>query len=227
MYLPPFLFALELFTNKSFALAHNGVLWNDAELQRDLPKTNIETDSYAAVQLLEKENALDCASLKSMAETVEGSFVFTVLDAENTVWVVKGDNPFCIYHYKGFLLYTSTEDILRKAAKRLRLGVPCGIQQPEEGDILKIDRSGNITTGSFIPHHTFQHWWRCAPYYGSFCLEEDTGTGDLVGAAKAMGVSPDEVRALLDYGCSAAEIEELLYDPSLLHELTGELLYAY
>ena len=44
---------------------------------------------------------------------------------------------------------------------------------------------------------------------------------------KAMGVSEDEVQALLDYGCDPDEIEELLYDPELLHEMTGELLYAY
>ena len=37
----------------------------------------------------------------------------------------------------------------------------------------------------------------------------------------------DEIQALLDYGCSEEEIEEMLYDPTLLHEMTGELLYAY
>ena len=42
-----------------------------------------------------------------------------------------------------------------------------------------------------------------------------------------MGVSEDEVQALLDYGCDPDEIEELLYDPALLHEMTGELLHAY
>lgn len=92
---------------------------------------------------------------------------------------------------------------------------------------MQIDRTGRITTGTFIPHHTFRHWWRCPPYYGSFSLEDEPGTNDLFDAAKLMGISPDEVQALLDYGCSAGEIEELLYDPSLLHELTGELLYAY
>ena len=51
--------------------------------------------------------------------------------------------------------------------------------------------------------------------------------GDLFDAAKSMGVSEDEIQALLDYGCDPDEIEELLYDPTLLHEMTGELLYAY
>ena len=53
-----------------FALAHNGVLWNDRYLRRsqDLPCTKIETDSYVAVQLIERKKALDFASLESMAE---------------------------------------------------------------------------------------------------------------------------------------------------------------
>ena len=40
-----------------FALAHNGVLWNDDILRRSkhLPKTKIETDSYIAVQLIEQK----------------------------------------------------------------------------------------------------------------------------------------------------------------------------
>ena len=81
-----------------FALAHNGVLYNDRTLRREkkLPKTNIETDSYVAVQLIEQKGALTPASLKTMAEAVEGSFVFTVLDEEDGFWFVKGDNPLCL-----------------------------------------------------------------------------------------------------------------------------------
>ena len=217
---------------KSFALAHNGVLWNDKTLKltENLPQTSVETDSYVAVQLLEKQKTLDIDSLQAMAENVEGSFVFTVLDSEDSIWFVVGDNPLCIFSYDGFLLYASTEEILCKAAIRLHLGTPMSVQQPEEGDILKIDRNGQVTTGSFIPRMIYPHWWRYRPYYGSFQLDEDEQKsiyGDLFDAAKSMGVSEDEVQALLDYGCDPDEIEELLYDPALLHEMTGELLYAY
>lgn len=40
----------------TFALAHNGVLWNDRDLRQteNLPDTRIQTDSYVAVQLLEQ-----------------------------------------------------------------------------------------------------------------------------------------------------------------------------
>ena len=217
---------------KSFALAHNGVLWNDKTLKltENLPQTSVETDSYVAVQLIEKQKALDFDSLQAMAERVEGSFVFTVLDSEDSIWFVVGDNPLCIFRYDGFLLYASTEEILIKAAKKLRLGAPTSVRKPEEGEILKIDRNGQVTTGSFIPRMIYPHWWRYRPYYGSFLLNDDEQKsiyGDLFDAAKSMGVSPDEVQALLDCGCDVDEIEELLYDPALLHEMTGELLYAY
>ncbi|MCI7125492.1 MAG: class II glutamine amidotransferase [Agathobaculum sp.] len=214
---------------KTFALAHNGILWNDKILkqQENLPQTSVETDSYVAVQLLEQQNALDFASLKAMAETVEGSFVFTVLDSEDAIWFVKGDNPLCLFHYDGFVLYASTQDILVKATKRLRLGKPESVQQPEEGEILRIDKHGCQTTDCFIPHMTYPHWWRYSPCYGYPWDEDGRLHDELVAAAKAMGVSEAEVQALLDYGCDPDEIEELLYDPAMLHEMTGELLYAY
>ena len=217
---------------KSFALAHNGVLWNDKDLKllEQLPVTSVETDSYVAVQLIEKQKALDFDSLQAMAENVEGSFVFTVLDNEDSIWFVVGDNPLCIFRYEGFLLYASTEEILIKTAKKLRLKAPTSIQKPEEGEILKIDWAGRVTTGSFTPQTSYLHWWRYRPYYGTFRLDDDDDRrlfGDLFDAAKSMGVCEDEVQALLDYGCDPDEIEELLYDPTLLHEMTGELLYAY
>nr|WP_302667059.1 class II glutamine amidotransferase [uncultured Agathobaculum sp.] len=214
---------------KTFALAHNGILWNDKILrqQENLPQTSVETDSYVAVQLLEQQNALDFASLKAMAEQVEGSFVFTVLDSEDAIWFVVGDNPLCLFHYDGFVLYASTQDILVKATKRLRLGKPKSVQQPEEGEILRIDKHGCQTTDSYMPRTTYPHWWRYSPCYGYPWDEDGRLHDELIAADKAMGVSEAEVQALLDYGCDPDEIEELLYDPALLHEMTGELLYAY
>ena len=217
---------------KSFALAHNGVLWNDKTLKltEQLPQTSVETDSYVAVQLIEKQKTLDFDSLKTTAEKVEGSFVFTVLDSEDNIWLVVGENSLCIFRYDGFLLYASTEEILCKATKRLHLGAPTSVQKPKEGQILKMERTGRVTMGNFIPRMTYPHWWRNRPYYGSFLLSEEEQKsiyGDLFDAAKSMGVSEDEIQALLDYGCDPDEIEELLYDPALLHEMTGELLYAY
>ena len=78
--------------NLRFALCHNGILDNDTILKKEykLPKTKIGTDSYVAVQLLEKKKQLNLDNIKSMAETVSGSFAFTILDSDNTLWLFIG-----------------------------------------------------------------------------------------------------------------------------------------
>ena len=204
----------------TFALAHNGVLWNDKELRatENLPQTSVETDSYVAVQLLEQQKTLDFDSLKAMSEKVEGSFVFTVLD-EGNIFVLSGSTPpeFPLKNYRK----------LCKTIKKLKLNTPSDILEPKEGEILKIDRSGHITTGSFMPKTSYEHWWRRYPHYCDYYEDTPANYDDLFSVAKAFGVTADEIQALLDYGCSEEEIEEMLYDPTLLHEMTGELLYAY
>lgn len=213
--------------NQTFALAHNGVLWNDKLLQKNLPCTKIQTDSYVAVQLLEQQGRLDFDSLKYMAETVEGSFTFTVLDADNNLYVVKGNNPFVLFDYEGFALYASTRAILEKTVKRLRLGLPCSIREPKQGEIAKIDAQGGRTISYFVPQDTDDVWHPC---YYSMGLEPDSypfGLDELITVAKTRGITPDEVQVLFDYGCSCEEIEELLCNPSILHEIAAELLHSY
>lgn len=110
---------------EAFALAHNGVLYNDRKLRREqhLPPTPIETDSYIAVQLLEQGQQLDKENIKRMAELVEGSFVFTILRNDNTLFLVKGNNPLTIYHFPalGLYVYASTKSILDNALKKVKL----------------------------------------------------------------------------------------------------------
>ncbi len=213
---------------KKFALAHNGTLWNDRKLKKHLPKTHIQTDSYVAVQILEQTGTLDFSSLKEMAEVVEGSFTFTVLDSEDNLYVVKGDSPFVIRVYQGFALYASTDSILEKTALRLHLGLPGEIYEPEEGDIVKFDRTGSMTTGSFIPRNSYSHWWRLPPYYGDYGSEENNdGLDELIAVGSAMGISPEEILILHDYGYTRDEIEGLLYAPKLLHDMTAESMFPY
>ena len=128
-----------------FALAHNGVLYNDYSLRsaRHLPKTKIETDSYIAVQLIEQQKALD---LRFMAEQVEGSFTFTVLTERDELYFVKGDNPLCLVHFPltGTYVYASTAEILNAGllhcgwlGKDEKISVECG-------EIVKIDASAAV-----------------------------------------------------------------------------------
>lgn len=75
---------------ENFALAHNGVLYNDDKLKKQysLPDTHIETDTYVAVQLLEQEESLTAESIARMSELVSGSFVFTILRDDNTLYTI-------------------------------------------------------------------------------------------------------------------------------------------
>lgn len=214
--------------NNDFALAHNGVLQNDVSLRKKkhLPKSKIQTDSYVAVQLLEQNRALDLNSLREMAEQVEGSFAFTVMDTQNNLYFVKGDNPLCIYHYPktGMYLYASTEEILQKALDALHLP----LEKPEKinvscGELLKIDSNGSITRDSFCDDHlkasyynsyATRPWgWRCSgydmayikDYYGTDYIEE------LKSVAGAFGYCADDVEHLLEEGFSPEELEDYFY----------------
>ena len=57
------------------------------------------------MQLIEKKKTLGADSLKFMAEQLEGSFTITVMDEDNNIHFVKGDNPICIYHFEDLGIY--------------------------------------------------------------------------------------------------------------------------
>lgn len=216
-------------SDRQFALAHNGVLYNDRILraERNLPQTHIETDSYVSVQLIEQQGALTFDSLKYMAEQVEGTFVFTVLDEKDNFYFLKGDNPLCLYHYpaSGFYLYASTEEILKKAIRRLRLPKERPVRiSITEGDILRIDAAGETSTSTFaVKQSEYAVWgmdWRrfCYPYCSDasvHVLQQSDFAQDLKTVATAFGYSPEDVDELLETGFSLDEVEELLYGGEL------------
>lgn len=200
---------------RRFALAHNGVLYNDQLLRRSLglPSTKIETDSYIAVQLLERQRALDFASLKYMAEQVEGSFTFTLLDEANHWYLVKGDNPICLYHYPrlGVYLYASTEEILRRALRNQGLGRPKRIQA-DCGDILEISPDGTIRRGAFDAD--FGNW--IPPLYAPSARRGRSQSAreyrrHLEALAGWYGYDSLCVEHLLDRGFTLDDVAEFLY----------------
>lgn len=209
----------------AFALAHNGVLYNDHWLRQSLklPRTNIETDSYVAVQLIEKQQALDFTSLAYMAEEVEGSFCFTVLDADDNLYFVKGDNPLCLYHYPrlGLYFYASTEAILTKAIRRMgrQFGLPEKVTL-NAGDILKIDRNGNQERDSFDSSVLcFRYYRPHSPVYsfaGNCCPSvadefEAAYIDELKTVARYYGYEEDLVNTWLQDGFTTDDIEDFLY----------------
>ena len=212
----------------SFAFAHNGVLWNDKELRKDklIPDTHIETDSYAACQLIEKQGKLDFDSLKYMAETVEGNFTFTVLDDNNSLHIIKGSNPMCLLHFDvlGLYVYASTESIMKNALKRVGLHKFANKHvDTVEGDILCIDRNGNITRSEFEPmiyrsKHGAWYDYDDSSYYN---MHEEI----LLAYCGCYGVDSEDVELLLEYGYTCDEIEEMLMDTNLLHEALRDVKY--
>lgn len=142
--------------DRSFAFAHNGILYNDTALRKacNLPKTKIETDSYVAVQLIEKYGSLDFDSLRNMAEDVMGNFVFTILDEDNTLYFVKGNNPLYLIYFErfGLYVYASTKSIMDKALKSVGLqSEKPAIIKVCEGDIISINADSKIDSGRFTP----------------------------------------------------------------------------
>ena len=211
----------------SFAFAHNGVLWNDKELrnEKQLPDTHIETDSYVAVQLLQQSDKLDVCSLKEMAETVEGNFTFSVLDQNNNLYIIKGSNPMCLLHFPalGLYVYASTESIMKNALKRVGLHKFAYERvQTDEGDILRIDKTGVIERAEFEPRlfrsrYGGWHDWE-AEYYS---VHEEL----LLAYCGCYGVDSSDVELLLEYGYTCDEIEEMLADHDLLNETLRDVKF--
>ena len=210
----------------SFAFAHNGVLWNDKELRKDklIPETHIETDSYAACQLIESQDKLDFDSLKYMAETVEGNFTFTVIDDNNSMYIVKGSNPMCLLHFKdiGLYVYASTESIMKAALRKIGLHKFAHERvETDEGDIIRVDRTGDITRSEFEPklyRSKYMSWYDDSSYN----IHEEM----LLAYCSCYGVDSSDVELLLEYGYTCDEIEEMLMEPSLLHEALNDIKFG-
>ena len=199
----------------SFALCHNGILYNDKEVasQYHLPKTEIKTDTYVAVQLLERHSSLNFETIAEMCETVKGDFVFTLLNDDNTLYIAKGSNPVCLLHFErlGLYVYSSTEEIMAEALKNTFLAnEPFKKVLINQGEIIRIDKYG------FTSKHAF-----CFEDDGPFgyldrryCMYNDYEDDDyLTEMFNMYGISPDELELLYELGYDDMDIEIMCYDP--------------
>lgn len=203
-----------------FALAHNGILCNDRALRRQLklPKTKIETDSYIAVQLIESKKNFGFDSIRYMAENVEGSFSFSILDDCDNLYLVKGDSPITLLHFpsKSVYIYASTLSILWKALVDTELFCELRAGKYEEididdGEILKITAEGKIEREKFKYDVTSSYGldWRRGFRYGDYM--GDTYTDELKNIAPYFGYEKEDIEMLLSDGYMPEEIEEMLY----------------
>lgn len=194
-----------------FSLAHNGVIYNDRQLreQYQLPQTNIETDSYVAVQLLDYFNQVDFESIKFMAENLQGSFAITILKNDNTLYLVKGSNPIYLIHFQslGLYLYSSTEEIMFNALMKSNFNYKFNIIKLLESDILSINSMGIIE---------IEHFKSKSDYLDYF----DNQLSILLDYCSNIGVDDEDIYLLLDYGLEVEEIEYIINDiPLLEHTL--------
>ena len=186
----------------------------------NLPSTKVETDSYIAVQLIEYKKKVDFESIRFMAEKVEGSFSFVVLDEKNNVYLVKGDSPLSIIHFPRLKIYVfaSTDEILYRSIidyppllKEIKQGEFEEVEI-EEGDILKLCSNGNVEREQF----RFDYWCGMQWYDYGFYSAKTTDPYDeyietLKAVASAYGYSPNEIDHLLKEGFTPEEIEDYLY----------------
>ena len=207
--------------SKEFALAHNGIICNDNKLRRELhlPSTKIDTDSYIAVQLLESQTQLDFNSIRYMAEKVDGSYSFTILDNKNNLYIVKGDSPITLFHFpnKKVYVYASTMSILWKALVDTELFPDLQISEFQEikiaeGEIFKIYSTSQTQTGKFEfdEYASYGLDWRTGYNFGYASRNEYID--DIKSIAAYYGYDEDDIDTMLHKGFTPDEIEQILYE---------------
>ena len=211
-----------------FALAHNGCIYNDELLRKqlNLPDTQIETDSYIAVQLIESQKNLTFDSLRYMAETVRGYFTFTLLDRADNLYIIKGESPLYLIHFPslGLYVYSSTKEIMSAAFKQLPVKFPSyEVIAVNEGELLRIAPDGRITRDSYTVHEDYplysSHWYGLGSGLFDWTKQvpttcsEDSDYLILIELSGYYGVDPEDIRYMREMGYSYDEIEDMLVNP--------------
>ena len=154
-----------------------------------------------------------------MAEKINGSFAFSILDTSDILWLIRGDSPLSLIHLTKYKLYiyASTDSILYKSLVDTKLfeEIKCGNFEEIEvnsGDILRITTDGKVHTDKFDYKDYFGHynWWdfghsRTHTRYSSSYID------DLKAVASYQGYSEEEIDELLENGFTPEEIEEYIY----------------
>lgn len=208
-----------------FALAHNGIISNDEKLRKEqnLPDTHIETDSYIAVQLVEKFGKLSFESLAKVGENLLGMFMLEYLDEHNNIWFVRGDNPICLYYYESLNMYiwASTKEILDKAIKKIKWlsgHHPTEIKIPM-GTMVKISNDMTVESKEF----DYADPWYGNRGYGAYPVDEELDWKEYLHELCLEERFPEEGITILEYlGYTDVEIEDIVCDTKRRHRILGE-----
>ena len=132
----------------------------------------------------------------------------------------------CLLHFPvlGLYVYASTESIMKKALQKVGLHkFAMERVETDDGDILCINRNGEITRSEFQPRiyrSKYGSWYDYddSSYYG---IHEEM----LLAYCGCYGVDSEDVELLLEYGYTCDEIEEMLMDTTLLQEALRDVKY--
>ena len=196
-----------------FALAHNGVLRNDHRLQ-------VQNKLPVIVQLLEQAGSVDMQTLGKVSEQLIGSFTYTVLDSQAQLFIVRGNNPFCLYHFpaQGIYIYASTKEILTAALRKFRKHILFGIFEEitvKESEILRLSTDGNRKMQTFSLNCSYPLSAYFPLYFDTYhpsVFGADSYVRELKNIAGAFGYLPADVDNLLADGFTPEEIEECFYE---------------
>ena len=167
---------------------------------------------------------MNVESIKKMAELVEGSFVFTILRNDNTLFLVKGSNPLTIYHFPtlGLYVYASTKSILGTALQKSALLYKFCEIAVSEGEILQISPDGTLFRSSFAfmdDHCSF------SPFYNWDAIDwyHDDAEELLLEMCSCYGINQEDIKLLLEFGYHYDEIEQMLMNTAQLTEALLEI----
>lgn len=211
----------------SFALAHNGIIYDDMELKKEyhLPQSKVETDSYVAVQLLEQSKKCDMESMQQLGNIMGNGFNmfnFSVLDDENNLYLMKGNNSLAIYHFKeeGFLLYASTKEIAERAMRRAGIDTYPVAEEPKAGTIWKISPQGTIEVNQFEMKDELSYYPMLYRRYNyepeGYPREQSEYFQELLEYAKLIHFPTEDLLELWDEGFDEEEIERILLEEEMV-----------
>ena len=176
--------------------------------------------AFAGMNMATQAGGINADTLKETSELLHGSFTYTVLDAQEQLHIVRGNNPFCLYHFpkQKVYLYTSTKEILNHALHEVRKSLHGSVEEIRvlAGDILCLLPDGTCQYAGFSTAHLYgTRSFFGFPYSLPIAKAQKVSGGsyirELKNLAGVFGYRPEDIDAMLDEGLQPEEIEEFFY----------------